>query len=562
MLWRQRSQKSLSKLFCFILGRLITVYRLVSPATEFQSINRRFPSGQLPRARFRYERGFGVQSNLVEAFRWTELASKQGMPLAERKLGWMLQNGIGTQVNVFEAATWYHSGAEHNDALSQNNLGWFYQKGLGVQRDPKEALNWYSRAAAQGEPHAEKNLAWMLARGSYGPKTGFGQGAQAQIRSGGFPPDHKRAEELMRKAVDLHSPEGQYDFGSLLLREFDSEGHQDSTRFTEAGKYFTTAAEQGHAKAQYQLASMYHSGQLGNDQRSNCIPWFLKSAAQANPEAEAALGDLSKFYPRSDLLKTVNPVDMLLRSAEKGNLDAQFELAKRYQAADGVAKSETDAFKWMQRAATNQARSTVVSKARYRLGVMYETGYSVPADAAKARACYIDAVYAEFPDPSAAFRVGQMYEAGQDVPQSDDDATQWYYGAFIGAGGEFGSEALDGFFRLYADGRGFPKDNGAPASVSLGTPHRCDVPALLRYINGLVTTPRTQFYVGEIFYRGMIVQRDVVEAAAWLRLSSKQGLTDAQNLLGALDATMSAEQKQAAQKRSADLEQVNRATRS
>ena len=222
-----------------------------------------------------YERGLGVESNRSEAFRWTELAAKQGMPRAERRLGWMLQNGMGTPTNVFEAARWYRLAAEHGDAQAQNNLGWFYQKGLGVQRDPKEALNWYQKAAEQGEPLAQKNLAWMYARGAYGPNTGFGQGAEGQIRSGGFAPDHERAEQWMRKAVDLNSAEGQYEFGSFLMSEFNNAGHQDTTRFAEAGEYFKKAAEQGHAKGQYHLASMYHSGQLGNDQRSNCIPWFL-----------------------------------------------------------------------------------------------------------------------------------------------------------------------------------------------------------------------------------------------------------------------------------------------
>src|SRR5438552_1982117 len=84
-----------------------------------------------------YERGLGVESNRAEAFRWTEIAAKQGMPRAERRLGWMLQNGMGTPTNLLGAAKWYRLAAEHGDGPAQNSLGWFYQKGLGVQRDPK-----------------------------------------------------------------------------------------------------------------------------------------------------------------------------------------------------------------------------------------------------------------------------------------------------------------------------------------------------------------------------------------------------------------------------------------
>src|SRR5258708_4207265 len=277
----------------------------------------------------------------------------------------MFQYGRGVTTNFVEAARWYRLGAEHGDAMAQNNLGWFYQKGLGVDRDPKEALKWYQKAAEQGEPLAEKNLARMYADGAYGPNTGFGQGAEAQIRSGGFAPDHELAEQWMRKAVDLNSAAGQYEFGCLLISEFNNEGHLDTTRFPEAGEYFRKAAEQGHAKAQYQLAFMYHTRRLGDDQRSNCSPWFLKSAAQGNDEAQAVLGEISEFYPNSDLLKTFNPVEMLLKSADKGNLDAQFELARRYQAGDGVTKAAAEAFKWMERAAQDKTGSRVVGKAGY-----------------------------------------------------------------------------------------------------------------------------------------------------------------------------------------------------
>ncbi len=508
-----------------------------------------------------YQLGLGVETNRAEALKWTKLAANQGMPRAERRLGWMLQNGLGTTANLVEAAKWYRLGAEHGDAPAQNCLGWLYQKGMGVERDPKQALSWYQKAAEQGDLQAKKYLAWMYAGGAYGPTNVIEVGADAQIRSGGFAPDHDLAEQWMRKAVDLNRAEGQYEFGCLLMSERNQQGYEDTNRFADAGEYFRKAAEQGHASAQYRLADMYHVGNLGNDQRSNCIPWFLKSAAQGNSEAQARLGELSRFYPNSDLLKGYNPTEMLLKSAEKGNLEAQFELARRYQEGDGVTKTPAEAFKWMERAAQNEQRSSLVTKARYRLGVMYETGFGVPPDAAKARELYRQAVFAEFTDPSAVFRVAQMCETGQDIPQSDDEAVEWYYAAAVGAGGEFCSEAAESLFRLYADGRGFRKDKQVPVNVDDIRSRLYNVPALLEYINGQVISPRAQFYLGEIFYRGKIVQRNDVEAVAWLRLASKQGVDDAQKLLPTLEATMSAEQKEAAGSRFLDLEKRNRKIR-
>jgi hypothetical protein len=286
----------------------------------------------------------------------------------------------------------------------------------------------------------------------------------------------------------------------------------------------------------------------------------LKSAAQGNNEAQAILGEISKYYPNSALLKSFNPVEMLLKSAEKGNLDAQFELARRYQTGDGVTKTPAEAFKWMQRAAQNVTRSSVAAKARYRLGVMYETGYGTPPDAAKARELYRDAVYAEFADPSAEFRVAQMCENGQDLPQNDEEAVERYFGALLGAGGEFRSEAIESLFRLYADGRGFQKVKQEPVDVNNPHSRLYNVSALLKYINGLVTSPRAQFYVGEIYHRGKIVEPDAVEAAAWLRLAAKQGVDESQKLLDRIEPGMSAAEKEATAKRAAELEERNRKT--
>jgi len=434
--------------------------------------------------------------------------------------------------------------------MAQNNLGWLYQKGLGVPRDPQESLKWYLKSAEQGEPLAQNNLAWLYASGAYGSGRPLGQGAEAQIRSGGFPPNHQEAEKWMRKAVDLATAAGQYEFGCLLKHEFNKDGHQDKTRFPEAAEYFRKAAEQGHANAQYQLASMYHTGQLGENQRSNCIPWFLKAAAQGNIEAQAEVGELSNYYPKSDLLKSINPVAILTQSAEKGNLDAQFQLAKRYQAGDGVAKTPTEAFRWMQRAAQNKTRSSLIGKARYQLGLMYESGHGVSQDVAKAHELYIEAVFSEFTDPNASFRVAQMYEKGEsNLPQDDHEAVWLYYNAILGAGGEFASEAAESLFRLYADGRGFPKANPDLESQGEYQARLKNIPELIRYIQGKITAPRAQFYVGEIYHQGKLVKPDLVESAAWLLLAARQDLAEARKKLDQIELEMSAEQKEAAKNR-------------
>gem|GEM_PF-3409032 len=494
--------------------------------------------------------GEGVGTNLDEATAWYQKAVQQGDAQAQMNLGWMYENGIGVSTNYVEAARLYRLAAEQGHAMAQNNLGWFYYNGFGVPLDPVEAVKWYNKSAEQGVPHAEKNLAWIYAQGAYGRSNTFGQGADAQVRSGGVEPNHELAEKWMRKAVDLNSAEGQYQLGNLLHNEVDKEGHQDTTRFPEASEWFRKSAEQGYDKAQYELAEMYHHGELG--ERTNCIPWFFKAAAQGNAEAQAEVGKLSIYYPNSGLLKSVDVVALLRQSAENGNLDAQFQLAKRYQTGDGVPKDAVEAFKWMQKAAQQDPmKSTKVSDAQYEVGLMYEKGEGVKADLSEAHNYIIlasqglDSV--EGGQPDACFRVGQWYENGDSVPHDDYRAIKYYYNAVRALNGrKYKSQAAEDLLKLYTQGRGLSKTNQEPEDFI--DRELADKPAVIQKFQSEITTSQAEFYVGQIYYQGQLVPQDLVEAAARFQVAADEGLDDARKMLVELDPKMSADQKEAAKK--------------
>lgn len=529
-----------------------------------------------------YLDGNGVSKDQAEAFKVMKLLAEKGMPLAQGKLGWMLQYGIGAQTNLQEAASWYEKAsnqgdplaeynlgrmysksiyfseddqkavrlyrlaAEQGHALAQNNLGWAYQQGLGVPQSIREATNWYQKSADQGEPYAKINLAWIYATGKYGEGAPCGQGAEAQIRTGGVPPNHELAEKLMRQAVDLNSAEGQYKYGALLYGEFDNEGHQDTNHFPEAGEWFKKSAEQGFANAQYSLAEMLHSGKLGDNQRANCVPWFLKAAAQGHPEAQAEVGRLSEFYPDSDLLKTIDPIDMVKRAADQGDLRAQFDLARRYHVGDGVQIDPVESFNWMEKVANRGISDITVSvDAHFYLGVMYEKGLGVAKNLTNAFRLYKETAVIQENDYAIGnkgdpyYRVGQMYENGEGVQKDDSIATKFY---FIGL--QFGyapelydaarSTAIDNLLNLYVLERGLPENKE-------------DIGRQLNMIrkNHPIMTPKGQYLMGQIYFQSKIVPKDLVEAAAWLRLSANQNFPDAAQSLARAECEMSESQKEA-----------------
>jgi TPR repeat protein len=435
-----------------------------------------------------YFAGNGVAKDKSQALKWIESASDQKYARAEMYLGWLYENGNDVPQDYAAAAKLYRLAAEQGNARAQNNLGHFYYKGLGVPQDLAEALKWYRKSAEQGDELGQSNLGYMY---------GHGEGIER---------DYELAEKWMRLAAEQGSAQLQYYYAAMLTDEFDRNGHQIAN-FVVAAEWYRKAADQGYAKAQYELAELYDYGKLGDDQRSNCIPWYLKAAAQGNTDAQAKVGELPKFYPNSELLKSVNTTDALRQSAEKGNLDAQFQLAGEYQTGNGVPKDAAKAFQWMEKAANNPTPSSRVGDAIYQLALMYERGEGVSQEISKAHDLFLQAAEG-YQQSEATFRVGQMYEKGEGLPQDDRKAAEYYSQGY--------PEAL---FNLYVQGRGLPEDKAKVGQQIANTKR-------------LVMSAHGSFSLGEIFYQGKLVPKDMSQAAEWFGKAAALGSPEAMNRIG------------------------------
>ena len=465
-----------------------------------------------------YSDGNGVTEDQHEAFRWMKLAAQGGLAKAQRWLGWIYEHGAGVIQDYAEAAKFYRLAADQGHSMAQNNLGWLYKNGWGVPHSSADALKWFGKSAEQGEVLGQMNLGWMYAEGDLDKR------------------DYGLAEKWLRKAAEQGSAEAQYQFGYLLTQEFNKSG-QWVANFQVAAEWFRKAADQGYAKAQYELGMLYHAGKLGEDQRSKCIPWFLKAAAQGNAEAQAVVSGLPRFYPNNELLKDVDIIKAQRQSAESGNLNAQFELARRYQTGDGVPKDLAEAFKWMEKAAHNETPSSRVGHAIYALALMYEKGEGVSRDSSEARNLFLQAATA-YRQSDAMFRVGQMYEKGDGMPQDDHKAVEFYANethnydspdkypnGFVTYGGA-GDRGVEGLLNLWAQGRGFP------TSQDEAEPGYRKPDGLIKYWEGLIRTAKAQFCAGEIYYQGKLVPKDIARAAEWFNKAATQGSPEAMNRIG------------------------------
>jgi len=443
--------------------------------------------------------------------RWTnaslnevKVAAQAGDATAQCQLGARLVMGRGVKTNLAEGAEWYRKAAEQGLAHAQFRLGMMYEQGRGVTKSRDAAMEWMRKAADQGYTLAELNLGWMYANDE-GTKPG-------QTITGNYPV---------------------------------------------AAEWYEKAARKGNAQAQFLLAELYRYRKLGESKRTNCVEWYWKAASQGHVKAQAAVGELLDSFPNHALLRSSQTIPMLRQAAGKGNLDAQFELAKRYRSGNGVETNLPEAFKWMKLAANNGTESSRVFDASYELGSMYEKGEGVGMNLSEAWQSYQTAAGGGYPD--ALFRVGRMYEEGTGVPKDLKQAAEHYFLAATRGWGTFGKEALQHLLALYLAGPDFSVEKSnvekqlkqfehtprPEVQFQLGEIYnqgkavsKDDALAVQHYTEAArLGSPEAQFRIGQMWASGSPGQLDLREAAVWYRKAAEQGLTEAQFKLGVCYAT-------------------------
>jgi TPR repeat protein len=153
-------------------------------------------------------------------------------------------------------------------------------------------------------------------------------------------------------------------------------------KLAEVARDSRVRAEQGDAKAQYNLARMYYKGQG--------VPQDYAEAAR---------------WART--------------AADQGDAKGQYSLAYMYHEGRGVPQDYTEAARWARKAADKG-----LADAQYSLGNSYRDGQGVPRDYAESVRWYYKA--AEQGDAKAQYALGYMYSKGQGVVQDDAEAMRWY----------------------------------------------------------------------------------------------------------------------------------------
>ncbi len=208
-----------------------------------------------PRAQYTlglmYLQGRDVAENEKLALFWLKKSADQDYYLALHRLGKIYLSDDVVETDPEVAVKYIIQAAQKGYAPSQYLLGMMYQTGeSGLAENQQTALRWLNLAAGQGHKMAKQVLVGL----SNGDESNVSSNAQAAFDTGfnflkgrgGVDRDYKQAAEWFSKAAEQGHADAQYNLGELYNR-----GRGVKKNKKTAQKWYKAAAEQGHVKAKY-----------------------------------------------------------------------------------------------------------------------------------------------------------------------------------------------------------------------------------------------------------------------------------------------------------------------
>ena len=266
------------------------------------------------------------------------------------------------------------------------------------------------------------------------------------------------------------------------------------TDYKTAEKYFLSAAEKGHAEAQFTLGKYYSHGcgfdvedvmharivsvEVVAKDKAKAVKWWRKAAEQGHVGAMVRLGDCCRNGDGMDP-DPAEAVKWWQTASEQGDAEAQYKLGMCYEEGTGVEPDKAEAFKWYRTAAEQDN-----GYAMYALGKCYRDGIGVEQDLNEAMSWFKKAVEqgvsevpeaqreigalndrieaqdllkkAENGDVYAMVEIGNHYSRGEGESGKMDptEAARWYLKA-----AELGyPNAMVKIAECYRDGNGVKQD--------------------------------------------------------------------------------------------------------
>ena len=436
-----------------------------------------------------------------QAARWYRTAADQGLREAQFEAGFMHERGNLLEKNLAEAARYYRLAADKGHAMAQNNLGHLYLQGAGVSKDLNEAAKWYRKSAEQGEAYGQSNLAWMYETGT------------------GVPKNKDEARAWYRKAAEQGFAQAQFRLGHMS--EFD--GLSGSTivgNYEIAAEWYEKAAQKGHLEATLRLGDLFYYGHLRRDHQE-AAKWFRQAAEKGNRVALMRLGELYSDNHEDLASDHAEAAKWFRRAAENGDAEAQYKLACLLLEGQGIPHDPAEAKSWLQKSA-----ELGNPKARLKLALLNPD--SAPNQLAALNRDELEAA-SYHAGGETRLTLATAYEEGRGGPVDFPKAAEGYWRIMNLGPDKDRSPALTRLIDLYAQGKlqfAVKPVYGPRNAEELGR----RLPNALKTL----TSAHALFQVGDLYYQGELVPRNLPKAVEYLKQAARDGNAAAINRLGEL----------------------------
>ena len=233
------------------------------------------------------------------------------------------------------------------------------------------------------------------------------------------------------------------------------------------------------------------------------------------------------------------------KSAEQGDVDAQFNLGMMYAKGEGVPRNMTKAVHWLRKAGEHGHISSQIM-----LGWMYQKGEIIPKDSTAAVEWYRKA--AEHEEPNAQFNLGMMYAKGEGIPKNPVAAVEWLRKAaeqgsvdaqlYLGYMYHIGQEIRQDYGKALEWYQKAADQGDANAQNNLGTMYQHGLGIQQDHTKAVEWYRKAaeqghadaQFHHGWMYHIGKGIQQDHTKAVEWYQKAADQGDADAQNNLGTM----------------------------
>jgi uncharacterized protein len=189
---------------------------------------------------------------------------------------------------------------------------------------------------------------------------------------------------------------------------------------TEAAQWFRKAAEQGHARAQEALGSVFFYGNGVEKSSAEAVRWYQKAVEQ---ESVAAQFNLGVCYRTGEGVEknAESSIYWFRVAAGQEHAGAQYNLGNAYRTGDGVEKNPAEAVRWYEKAAEQG-----LAESHNNLGLCYELGTGVVQNNVQACVYYLIANALNGADfEQNNLKITRARLSGAQYAAAQQAATQW-----------------------------------------------------------------------------------------------------------------------------------------